>query len=343
MNGPLILSLFPGVDLLGHAFEAEWPECCVVRGPDLIFGSLSDIRRFHPPAGKFDGVIGGPPCQSFSPLARLVRANGYEPRFGNLIPEFERCVAEAQPDWFLMENVPQAPEPAVAGYGLRSFLLDNSALDGGDGFGLEQRRVRRFSFGLRGREAPCLLRWIDMAVFLLPDAMGCFFMTGKDNQQKQEARPKTRRQAVVSDPSAVPVKIGGSGKVKRTRHECINGSHGVPPSVRDKVRKQAVASSDGGERPREREARLASVTSNVGGRGSDAKPQEGKAAGGEGRYRLADALRLQGLPQDFLDDAPFTAEGKLKAVANGVPLPMGRAIARAVKEAIKVPPAEVLT
>ena len=34
--------------------------------------------------------------------------------------------------------------------------------------------------------------------------------------------------------------------------------------------------------------------------------------------------------RDFLADAPFTAEGKLKAVANGVPIPMGRAIARAI-------------
>lgn len=37
---------------------------------------------------------------------------------------------------------------------------------------------------------------------------------------------------------------------------------------------------------------------------------------------------------DFLDECPFTAEGKLKAVANGVPVPMGRALARALKEAL---------
>jgi site-specific DNA-cytosine methylase len=39
---------------------------------------------------------------------------------------------------------------------------------------------------------------------------------------------------------------------------------------------------------------------------------------------------------DFLKDAPFTAEGKLKAVANGVPIPLGRAIARAIMEALRV-------
>ena len=52
------------------------------------------------------------------------------------------------------------------------------------------------------------------------------------------------------------------------------------------------------------------------------------------RYTLADACRLQGLPEDFLKDSPFRADGKLKAVANGVPLPMGRAIAGAILQYI---------
>jgi DNA (cytosine-5)-methyltransferase 1 len=52
------------------------------------------------------------------------------------------------------------------------------------------------------------------------------------------------------------------------------------------------------------------------------------------RYSIEDACELQGLPRDFLEHAPFTKEGKLKVVANGVPLPMGRAIARAVKAAL---------
>ena len=106
----LVLSLFPGIGLLDMAFEEEG--FCVVRGPDLLWGG--DIRRFHPPAGKFDGVIGGPPCQAFSRLRHLVKANGYKTA-ENLIPEFERVVAEALPSWFLMENVSEAPEPRVTG------------------------------------------------------------------------------------------------------------------------------------------------------------------------------------------------------------------------------------
>ena len=44
-------------------------------------------------------------------------------------------------------------------------------------------------------------------------------------------------------------------------------------------------------------------------------------------------LELQGLPADFLSDAPFSATEKYRVVGNGVPLPMGRAVARAVVKA----------
>jgi site-specific DNA-cytosine methylase len=332
---PLVLSLFPGIGLLDMAFEEEG--FIVVRGPDVLWGG--DIRRFHPPAGKFDGVIGGPPCQSFSSLVHLVRANGHEPKFGNLIPEFERCVNEAQPPWFVMENVPQAPEPAIAGYGSKSFLLDNSALNGGDGFGLEQRRVRRFTFGMRGREeVPSLLRWIDLAVFMLPDADRSIITAGtgfphgaarvnavlgassmNEGCLGATAATKARRKTLVSHPGLEVV--GQFGKEKRQeivaakRVGPITGGHMNPQALTDRKRVKAVSGSNGGN-------------------GSE-RNTPGAGNAGKGRYRLADALRLQGLPEDFLDDAPFTADGKLKAVANGVRKPMGRAIARAVKEAIQ--------
>lgn len=63
----LVLSLFPGIGMLDMAFEEAG--FCVVRGPDLLWGG--DVRQFGPPAGKFDGVIGGPPCQFASSMSRL--------------------------------------------------------------------------------------------------------------------------------------------------------------------------------------------------------------------------------------------------------------------------------
>jgi DNA (cytosine-5)-methyltransferase 1 len=97
----LILSLFPGIGLLDRAFEEN--SFCVVRGPDLLWGG--DVRRFHPPAGAFQGVIGGPPCQEFSSLRREEpTGEGLE-----LLGEYARVVLEADPEWFLMENVSRVP------------------------------------------------------------------------------------------------------------------------------------------------------------------------------------------------------------------------------------------
>lgn len=134
----LVLSLFPGIGMLDRAFEEEG--FCVVRGPDLLWGSC--VKRFNPPRGRFDGVIGGPPCKRFSPLANVVRAvHGEASVAPDLIPEYERIVAEAAPVWFLMENVERAPAPVVSGYVVRSEIVNNRWVGG------EQNRVRRFSFG----------------------------------------------------------------------------------------------------------------------------------------------------------------------------------------------------
>ncbi|HZM27393.1 MAG TPA: DNA cytosine methyltransferase, partial [Gemmatimonadales bacterium] len=149
MSG-LVLSLFPGIGLLDMAFEEEG--FCVVRGPDLLWGG--DIRRFHPPAGKFDGVIGGPPCQAFSRLVHIVKAKGQTPK-PNLIPEYERIVRETGPRWFVMENVPEAPMPEVDGYAVSVTLVRDSYVGG------LTKRMRAFSFGRRGPTAPRLDTWID--------------------------------------------------------------------------------------------------------------------------------------------------------------------------------------
>src|SRR4051812_1449520 len=131
---PLVLSLFPGIGLLDRAFEEEG--FCIVRGPDLLWGG--DVRRFHPPAGRFDGVIGGAPCQHFFPLSNMKDEADH---YGNLIPDFERVVYEARPIWFVMENVRDAPLPAVPGYYASDVLVNNRW------FGEEQNRMRRFTFG----------------------------------------------------------------------------------------------------------------------------------------------------------------------------------------------------
>ena len=104
----LLLSVFPGIDLLGRAFEGEG--FCVVRGPDLIFGG--DIRRFNPPAQVFEGVIGGSPCQDFS-TARRSAPTG---ECLEMLEEFKRVIVQALPSWWLLENVRTVPDVKIDGY-----------------------------------------------------------------------------------------------------------------------------------------------------------------------------------------------------------------------------------
>lgn len=271
----LVLSLFPGIGLLDRAFEVEG--FTVVRGPDVIWGG--DIRTFHPPPGRFDGVIGGPPCQSFSALANLVRAKGLEPAFGNLIPEYERVVSEAEPRWFLMENVRAAPVPVVPKYAVTSFLLDNAWL------GEEQMRMRRFSFGLRGEDAPNLRKWIPGVALELPYAT-----------------------TVCGDARAVHRTNVADQRVKRLTVLGGMKSGSFTTEANPKTQKVGV---------------------------TGAHPCHERPKGGHGeRYTLAQMLELQGLPPDYLDHCPMTVQGKRKAIGNGVPIALGRAVAAAIVQAL---------
>ena len=236
----LVLSLFPGIDLLGLAFKREG--FCVVQGGDVIFGG--DIRDEHYPAGRFDGVIGGPPC----------------PKFGNLIPEFERVILEAKPRWFVMENVPDAPLPSVQGHATWSTLLNNRQCFDEHGKPATQNRVRRWTFGDR-RTGKRTVLMIDVAAL-------------EASEFEYAATGGSR------DP--IPIKQNSGNVVKVCVRQRRNGKGGMPWNA-----KSASA--------------------------------------------FAELCRKQGLGE--VDLPGFTVAAKCQAVGNGVPIPMGRAIAKAVREA----------
>lgn len=170
MNG-LVLSLFPGIGLLDKAFEDQG--FCVVRGPDLLWGG--DVKKFHPPQGVFEGIIGGPPCQAHSTLVHLIRANGHKVA-EDLVPEFERIIMDAAPFWWVMEMVPRGPIPAGA--------TGNALIRDVDCGGVTSR-LRRFSW--------------------------CGFDLVLPAVTKKEAPYR----AIVKDAREIPVAIGESGKKKK--------------------------------------------------------------------------------------------------------------------------------
>jgi len=112
----LVLSIFSGIDLLGKAFQRNG--FCVVKADDINLDG-GDIRDFHAPKDKFDGLVGGSPCQDFSKLNR--NPTGYSLKMQK---EYIRIVEEASPNWFLYENVAGFPHFQIDEYIQQRFKLD---------------------------------------------------------------------------------------------------------------------------------------------------------------------------------------------------------------------------
>lgn len=129
----LILSLFTGAGLLDRGFTQAG--FCVVSAGDFLLGH--DVRDFAPASHIFHGVIGGPPCPDFS-KARRGPPTGYGVE---MLDQFARCVTQAGPEWFLMENVPGVPDITVPGYTVQRLNLNAKEL------GIGQNRLRCFQFG----------------------------------------------------------------------------------------------------------------------------------------------------------------------------------------------------
>lgn len=118
----------------------------VVRNDDGQPTAIEDVPAF-PDA---DVVIGGPPCQGFSPLN--MRGVGLERR--GLWREYLRALAEADPAVFVMENVPELlrsaeyadfKESAEADFGYR---VEGRILNAAD-YGVPQTRRRAIVIGTR--------------------------------------------------------------------------------------------------------------------------------------------------------------------------------------------------
>ena len=115
-----ILSLFSGCGGLDLGFEQAGFKICVANEVDptiyetfkvnhpntfLIEGDIrniskSDIEKYMD--GKIDGIIGGPPCQSWSEAGSL---KGINDERGQLFFDYIRILKEFKPKFFLAENV----------------------------------------------------------------------------------------------------------------------------------------------------------------------------------------------------------------------------------------------
>lgn len=128
-------------------FRRNFPEVNLIEG-DIRNISFSEIVK-----DQVDGIIGGPPCQSWSEAGSL---RGIEDARGQLFYEYIRALKELQPKFFVAENVPgmlaERHSSAVknflkmfddAGYHVSMKILN------ANDFGVPEERYRVFYVGFR--------------------------------------------------------------------------------------------------------------------------------------------------------------------------------------------------
>jgi DNA (cytosine-5)-methyltransferase 1 len=259
-----------------------------------------------------DGIIGGPPCQSWSEAGAL---RGIKDKRGQLFFEFIRILSDKQPKFFLAENVPGMllPRHAAAleniklmfsecGYNL-SFASVNAF-----NYSVPQDRQRVFFIGYRK----------DLKIkFQFPEPDSFIPITLKDaiGDLKNNAIPAGEKNHTKGNKCKIP------------NHEYMVGGFSSMYMSRNRVRGWDEIS----------------FTIQAGGRHAPLHPQAPKMKligqdkrefikGEEDKYRrlsVRECARIQTFPDDFIFKYKMVSDG-YKMIGNAVPVNLAFAIANKI-------------
>jgi DNA (cytosine-5)-methyltransferase 1 len=273
--------------------------------------SIVDIPSSEVP--DCDGIIGGPPCQSWSEAGSK---RGIDDKRGQLFYEFMRILADKKPKFFLAENVSgmllPAHKDALAnikqmftdiGYDLSFQLLNVSD------YGVPQDRKRVFFIGYR-------------------KDLGLKFTFPKPTTLEN----KITLEKAISDlkESVLPAKVGNytnGGNCKVLNHEYMIGGFSSMFMSRNRVRSWDEVS----------------FTIQAGGRHAPIHPQAPKmkfieqnirefVKGQEHLYRrlsVRECARIQTFPDTFSFEYTSVVAG-YKMIGNAVPVRMGKILAQKI-------------
>lgn len=322
---PTIISLFAGAGGMDLGFRQAGFEVVMANEYDKNIWATyeknhenpvlkGDIRQFS--ADDFpdcDGIIGGPPCQSWSEAGAL---RGIEDERGQLFFDYIRILTAKQPKFFVAENVSgmlaKRHNTAVqniiklfeqAGYRVFIALLD--AYD----YGVAQNRKRVFYVGFRHD--------LGITNFEFPKPI--------DSEQKRTLKD------VIFDlkDNAIPAKENNKtngNKCKIKNHEYFVGGYSPIYMSRNRVRSW--------EEP--------SFTIQASGRQAPQHPQAPKMrnvginrfefVGNKSQYRrlsVRECARIQGFPDDF-EFVYTSVNDAYKMIGNAVPVDLAKVVASAI-------------
>ena len=288
--------------------------------------SLFDIPSSDVP--EVDGIIGGPPCQSWS-LAGAMR--GINDERGQLFYEYIRIIRDKQPKFFVAENVPgmissthkSEFEKIINEMEKLGYRVTYNVHDARN-YGVPQERKRVIIVGYRR----------DLGFSFSPPepTHSKSIYSSLDGQTLQKWA--TLKQAISDLPQAVPAldKNKPNPEVKFPNHEYMIGNFSTIYMSRNRRKtwdEQSFTIQAGG-----RHAPLHPESCPMQKVGADKWIFTGSYYR---RLTVREAARIQTFPDDFVFYYTNVAQG-YKMVGNAVPVMLSRAIAKKIKSELESKP-----
>ena len=293
----------------------------------LNFGSKIDTRsisNINPDEIPYaDGIIGGPPCQSWS-LAGALR--GEEDPRGKLFYDYARILAAKKPLFFVAENVPGI----VSSRNIKAFKKIISVLSE-PGYNVKWKLIDARDYCVAQERKRVIIVGFLKSVgveYSFPEPR-CT-KEGISIDGTPIAKWVTLREAIGNLPEAVPAMLGNrpNKSLEVPNHEYMIGS--FSPIYMSRNRKRTWDEL--------------SYTIQAGGRHAPLHPDscdmckvgEDKFVFSGSKYRrfsVREAAKVQGFPDSFIFKYRNVAGG-YKIVGNAVPPPLAKAIAESIYSAL---------
>ena len=283
-------------------------------GIDLDTRSITELSSKDLP--KCDGMVGGPPCQSWS-LAGMMR--GAKDARGSVFYDYVRLIGEKEPKFFLAENVPGIVSSKHVEE-FKKILAKMSEID--SGYNITWKLVDSRNYGVPQERKRVII-------------VGYKKSTGKTFEFPEHSHSEnswmTLKDVIKGMPSSKPAKEKNktNGKLKVPNHEHMTGDFSMIFMSRNRVRSWDQQS----------------FTIQAGGRHAPIHPQankmifkklnrwefDKKSPKPYRRLSVRECAKIQTFPDDFEFCYSNVADG-YKMVGNAVPVKLAEAIAKQIKK-----------
>jgi len=330
-------------NVFADMYESAVPSLSKVNRHGILLERISDRRSIESiksteitrkafPAGRpeFFGVIGGPPCPDF---ASGGKHRGHEGDHGRLSKTFVEHICTIKPSFFVFENV----------HGLlrtekhRTFLetlekqlqeanycIDRTVLNSLD-FGLAQDRERVFLIGIRKNLLKLILRRdVDVSErkwFPWPSGEYC------DAKLRFEWPKVNQNGKAPVKPEGIPNELMVFHLLADISDDLPNAKEGFKP-YSHKFKTVREGDTSGKSFKRLHRYRY-SPTACYGNNEVHLHPWEQR------RLTVREAMRIQGIPDEYALPGTVALSAKFKMVANGVPIPLAEQIAVSLRRFLR--------